>query len=119
MIGFSLLSPAARGYDPTVKALLIDNLVGEAVPSYTLNSAIRSRDFYWEVSMPKPKSNTFLDMDDKETESFVLYRQKSLHRSEAIRGRATKVWEAWKKLDMHLELQDRDVSHFSAKNTGS
>jgi hypothetical protein len=95
----------------------MDNLTGEAVPSYTLDSTITSRDFYWEVSMPKPINDGSLDMDEEETESFVLRKEKSLHRSETIRGRATRVWEAWKKSAMHLELKDRDVSHLPAVET--
>lgn len=60
----------------------------------------------WVVSMDKSIMNGASDLDQ---EKFVLYHALSLARAEVLRGRATRIWLAWKFTDMDLPVKARTV----------
>jgi hypothetical protein len=103
------MQPSVRGYDPTMRALLKNDLSGSPIETFKLDVNVHRDDFHWLINMPKPKDEGYLNMYENETEDFVLFSEKDLFRGEVIRGRATRVWEAWKKLDMSIAPSKRKV----------
>lgn len=93
LIAFAIMSPEARGFDPTMLTVLKRDLTGKAVPSYQLPLGINYSEFYWQVTMPKPKDEGLFDIDDMETEEFVLYMKLDI-RPDIIYGQAKQVWRA-------------------------
>lgn len=72
--------------------------------------------YYWQVVMPKPKgsanTNDELSASNADTEVFILFKHISLLRGEVIVGRATRIWKAWRRSQMHLNAEDREVRFF-------
>ncbi|KAI0055622.1 hypothetical protein BV25DRAFT_1736992 [Artomyces pyxidatus] len=104
--GLVYMDPVELGWDPTMKMYMTDkegNLLEPPKPSYevdpTTQNNIDHHDVPWLVTINKPGTE---DATDPETEDFILWRALSLSRSEVIKGRATRVWCAWKKADMHI-----------------
>ncbi|KAH9932175.1 uncharacterized protein B0H18DRAFT_1137044 [Fomitopsis serialis] len=54
-------------------------------------------------------------MDEKETETFVLFKGLNLHQGDVIRGRATRIWKAWLIEDLVLPKEERRL--FIVKDT--
>ncbi|TFY73880.1 hypothetical protein EWM64_g10132, partial [Hericium alpestre] len=113
IVGFLLKNPEELGWDPTMQMYVEDPKVPGrrgGVPSYLLgeNKSSVNKNAYeqmWIVEMPEPGSPTA-------TEKFVLFRALSLARSEMLRGRATRIWKAWKLKDMDLLKNERPVCIF-------
>jgi len=78
--------------------------------SYAVPWNPEKEDYYWVIDMPKPKEGAkYGVMDEKETETFVLYKGLNLQRGEVIRGRATRIWKAWLLDDLWLPQEKRPV----------
>ncbi|KAI0055077.1 hypothetical protein BV25DRAFT_1816139, partial [Artomyces pyxidatus] len=114
--GLMYMNPERLGWDPTMKMYLKTpdgDLVEPPLPSYfiepTRANSVDDYDTPWQVFVNKPGTE---DEDDPEMEEFVLFHALSLARSEVIKGRATHVWCAWKKADMHLPRINRHVYVF-------
>ncbi|KAI0054822.1 hypothetical protein BV25DRAFT_1903805 [Artomyces pyxidatus] len=112
--GLMYMNPERLGWDPTMKMYLKTpdgDLVEPPLPSYfiepTRANSVDDYDTPWQVFVNKPGTE---DEDDPEMEEFVLFHALSLARSEVIKGRATRVWCAWKKADMHLPRTNRHLA---------
>lgn len=70
------------------------------------------KNYFWliKVPLPIPEKDDLYKMSTTETEWFVLWKPLSLDRGEVIKGRATRVWRAWKYSDADLPETDRKVS---------
>ncbi|EIM86489.1 uncharacterized protein STEHIDRAFT_121423, partial [Stereum hirsutum FP-91666 SS1] len=78
----------------------------------------------WLVTVDAPSTSpdpqTGTSDDDEETrgrsdppqERFILYKALSLARAEVLRGRATRIWLAWRVEDIEKEQKDRKVYVF-------
>lgn len=62
----------------------------------------------WLVSVGKTNSN--MSTSDNDQEKFVLYHALSFARAEVLRGRATRIWLAWKFTDMDRPVKERKVN---------
>lgn len=82
--------------------------------SYQVPVNTTKEDHYWVVDMPKPKDDAdYGVMDENATESFVLFKALNLQRGQVIRGRATRVWKAWRLDDLSLPPEERKARLFS------
>ncbi|KAI0038747.1 hypothetical protein FA95DRAFT_1528972 [Auriscalpium vulgare] len=128
VVGLVVKTPESLGWDPTM-LMHLEDAAGrpmEPLPSYTVDVskyADAARNLYnmqWVVTLQKPTTAAQSDSQDqggvKEGyERFVLFKALSLSRGEVIRGRATRVWRAWKWDDMGLRRADRKV--YAVKDT--
>ena len=78
--------------------------------SYQVPFNTEKEDHYWVLEMPKPKGEgQYGVMDDSATEQFVLFKALNLQRGPVIRGRATRIWKAWRYDDLPLPPAERKV----------
>ena len=78
--------------------------------SYQVPFNTQREDHYWVVDMPKPKNEAeYGVMEEDATERFVLYKALNLQRGQVIRGRATRIWKAWRFDDLSLPPDERQV----------
>ena len=78
--------------------------------SYQVPFNTKKEDHYWVVSMPKPKGEAeYGVMEEELTEQFVLFKAMNLQRGQVIRGRATRIWKAWRFDDLLLPPEKRQV----------
>lgn len=91
---------------------------GHALPSYCVQDAHLASSPYtrmWitTVDAPFSASGSSHETDHNSSapaqERFVLYTALSLARAEVLRGRATRIWLAWKFEDMEKDQKDRKV----------
>lgn len=97
---------------------------GHALPSYSVKDAHSTSSPYtrmWMATVDAPSSSAgppHGTSDNDETthaltntpqERFILYTTLSLTRAEVLRGRATRIWLAWKFEDMKKDQKDRKV----------
>lgn len=78
--------------------------------SYELPFNKDKEDYYWVIEMPKPRGTASTGVKGKTaTERFVLYKCINIERGQVIRGRATRIWKAWRFEDLALPPADRPV----------
>jgi len=80
--GFTAMTPAQLGYDTTM----------------ALRNRSRTEEADAEWSLIAPNGDTF-----------IIFGRTSLSRSQVIVGRATRVWRAWKDVDMGRPPAERQV----------
>lgn len=99
-----------------------DHPHGHSLPSYQVHDAHIPSSPYtrmWLVTVdapstsPDPQTGTSDDAEetrgrsDPPQERFILYKALSLARAEVLRGRATRIWLAWRLEDMEKPQKDR------------
>ena len=77
--------------------------------SYEVPFNTKQEDHYWVIDMPKPKDGEYGIMEEGATERFVLFKALNLQRGQVIRGRATRIWKAWRFSDLCLAPGERKV----------
>lgn len=97
---------------------------GHALPSYAVKDAKPASTPYrrmWITTVDAPSSaavSSHKSSTDEKTDPtssvipqdrFILYTALSLARAEVLRGRATRIWLAWKYEDMEKDQKDRKV----------
>ncbi|TFY78658.1 hypothetical protein EWM64_g5356 [Hericium alpestre] len=80
----------------------LDDSLTQAADSETLSSGE-------EGSSTEPELAESQEFDEEE---FVLFHALSLARAEVIRGRATRIWKAWRMVDMAMPAKERPVFVF-------
>ena len=86
--------------------------------SYQVPFNTKQEDHYWVIDMPKPKGDEYGVMEEDATERFVLFKPLNLQRGQVIRGRATRIWKAWRFADLLLPPDDRKVCWSMSLPTG-
>ena len=82
--------------------------------SYEVPFNTTREDHYWVIDMPKPKGeDQYGVMEEGITERFVLFKALNLQRGQVIRGRATRIWKAWRFDDLSLAPGERKVCSLS------
>ncbi|KAI0047792.1 hypothetical protein FA95DRAFT_1678859 [Auriscalpium vulgare] len=124
IVGLAVKSPEALGWDPTMQIYFdaTERLPRRARASYTIDPGdlADEGDLYktkWVVTLPKPDWDPSAAKSDGKdnvgvedgNERFVLFLALSLSRAQAIVGRVSRVWKAWKWMDMHLPIAERKV----------
>ncbi|TFY70025.1 hypothetical protein EVG20_g2910 [Dentipellis fragilis] len=117
IVGLVVKSPEELGWDPTMQmyAKRDGERLGHGIYSYNIDAnttPIVTNSPYgrmWLVTVHKYQEDASGRM---ETEQFVLFRALSLSRAEVLRGRATRVWKAWRLEDMWMLKEDRPVYVF-------
>ncbi|TFY73314.1 hypothetical protein EWM64_g10698, partial [Hericium alpestre] len=127
IVGFLMLKPEDLGWDPTMKMYVEDldeddNVTRRfGLPSYTIkeNPDTGKNNAYermWTISVPIPgaePAESSSDDPDAEPlpppaeEDFVVFRALSLSRAEVLKGRATRIWKAWRMEDMVQPKEER------------
>ena len=117
IVGLLTFTPDRLGYDTTMSLMsqkrvyaTLDEVDSDPRPSYTVVWNETKNEHYWLLDMPKPKQgSSYGVMDNRETETFVLYKAISVHRGGIIRGRATRIWKAWLLDELTKEPAERRV----------
>lgn len=84
---------------------------GHALPSYSVRDAHSASSPYtrmWKTTVDSPSSSGGSSATPQE--HFILYTALSLAREEVLRGRATRIWLAWKFADMKKDQSSRKVT---------
>ncbi|KAI0058868.1 hypothetical protein BV25DRAFT_1829618 [Artomyces pyxidatus] len=114
ILGLVVQSPEDLGWDPTMLLYMEDDkgIPLEPLASYLVDqnelpeSSRNATETKWVVSVAMPGT---AGEDETELEQFVLYHGLSLSRGEVIRGRATRVWRAWKLSHMSRRVEERSI----------
>ncbi|TFY81590.1 hypothetical protein EWM64_g2420 [Hericium alpestre] len=128
ILSFIMLRPEELGWDPTMKMYIEDVHEGKitrryGLPSYTIkeneeNGTSNAFERMWIVSVPKPSAQPDESRPGdagapplplSEEEEFVVFNAVSLSGSEVVKGRATRIWKAWKMVDMVISKEQRKV----------
>ena len=117
IVGICTMSPAQLGWDTSMTVIKEREKYSAASLrrwqpklSYQVAFNTQKEDHYWVVSMPKPKrGGEYGVMDEEATERFVLFKALNLQRGQVIRGRATRIWKAWRFDDLSLAPEKRQV----------
>lgn len=123
IVGLLVKEPETLGWDPTMLRFIIDeeHPKGYSLPSYLVKehkSPVKPLTPLWTVSVEACPTISHADYgaanvskDLHLQQRFVLYHLLRLSRSEVLRGRATRIWLAWKYEDMGKVQRDRQVCH--------
>ncbi|THH12839.1 hypothetical protein EW146_g7317 [Bondarzewia mesenterica] len=107
IVSFTTNSDDELGWDPTIKVITdLNSYPLKAELSYKVPDQVSPYHRQWLVSMPETGGRSG-------RENFVMFTAHSLAKAEVIRGRATRIWKAWKMEDMKKAKADRDVRIFS------
>ncbi|KAA1475866.1 hypothetical protein DENSPDRAFT_826575 [Dentipellis sp. KUC8613] len=117
IVGLVVKSPEDLGWDPTMQmyAKRDGERLGHGIYSYNIDAnttplvANNPYGRMWLVTIHKYQQDASGRI---ETEQFVLFRALSLSRAEVLRGRATRVWKAWRLEDMWMPKEERPVYVF-------
>ena len=118
VVGVCTMSLAQLGWDTSMSLLREKARYSKAYLrgwkpkfSYQVPFNTKREDHYWVVNMPKPRSEAgYGVMEEDATERFVLFKALNLQRGQVIRGRATRIWKAWRFDDLSLPPDKRQVS---------
>ncbi|EPS97392.1 hypothetical protein FOMPIDRAFT_1025016, partial [Fomitopsis schrenkii] len=119
VVGICTMSPAQLGWDTSMSIIKEQERYSKGflqrwkpTLSYQVPYNTKQEDHYWVIDMPKPKGETDSEygvMDDNATERFVLFKALNLQRGQVIRGRATRIWKAWRYDDLLLPPEERKL----------
>ena len=117
VVGICTMNPAQLGWDTSMSVLKEQGRYSNAFLrrwkpqlSYEVPFNTKQEDHYWVVDMPQPKEEAeYGTMEERKTERFVLFKALNVERGQVIRGRATRVWKAWRFADLLLPADERKV----------
>lgn len=116
VVGICTMSPSQLGWDTSMSVIkekeqYTTTFLHEWTPkpSYQVPYNTEKEDHYWVIEMPKPVEAEYGVMEVSAFERFVLFKGLNLQRGQVIRGRATRVWKAWRYDDLPLPPEERKV----------
>lgn len=108
--GIQMLPIHNLGWDTsmTVVERFSRSLDRKRVLSYQVDFDYKT--YTWAIPMPKPDPHHPGQVLASGTEKFVMADELSTYRAEVVKGRATRIWKAWKLEHMRMAVNERPVS---------